>query len=337
MSMRSPFTTAIERGAYSVTVFIDGDLFVAEDEVGTTLKESTVGGTAIQAAIDYLPALGGDILVGTGYFGVTTPLQMKSYANLEGLGPRSTIITGKAIMNSVISFASGTQHTQANIRNLRIDNDPTYAVTSLIDAYNLEFSTFENLYICGTGYGMKLRINESGKTAYVNQLINVYAQMAAAADEVLLMTSPDNKILGCTFFEGKGVQIGEGGNYNLMSGTHIAGSSTYGLYVANALGGRILGNEIENNSGIGIFFYRSSVGNQWTTVADNNLYLNTTRDFHADNVKAMTIRGNTCASALASSITTINSSDYNIVVGNATDGAVTLVGANNEEAHNIQV
>jgi hypothetical protein len=337
MSLKSPFTTQIERGGYSAIVYLDGDIYVAEDDVGTVIEESTVGGTSIQAAIDAQAAAGGRILIGYGSFTVTTPLLMKSYILLEGMGPYSSCISGKANMASVISFASGTQYTQAGIKNLRIDHDYAYAVTAVIDAYNLEYSTFDNLKIQGEGIGINMHILESGKTAYVNTLRDIFCSMDNAANECLLMTSTDNKIIGGTYFEGKGIQLGTGGNCNSMLGVHIAGSSTYGLYVCNNIGGRIIGCEIENNSGIGIFFYKSSIATQWSALTGNELYLNTTRDIHIDNCKGITITGNTCRSALASSITSINDSNYNIVVGNATEGAITLVGANNQVANNVEL
>lgn len=337
MSVESPFAAKIGRGMYSAIVYIDGDLFVAEDAVGTILKESMVGGTAIQAAVDDQPATGGKIGIGDGYFNTITPLLMKSYIVLDGMGPYSSCITGKANMASVISFASGAQYTQTGIKNLRIDHDYTYAVTAIIDAYNLEYSIFDNLKLMGKGYGINMHLNEAGKTAYVNTLRDIYCQMDNAANECLLVTSHDNKILGGQYFEGKGIQLGTGGNCNFMLGVHIAGSSTYGLNVCNNVGGRIVGCEIENNSGIGIFFYHSSVTNQWCTLTGNELYLNTTRDIHIDNCKGITMVGNTCRSALASSITSINDSNYNVAVGNTTEGAVTLVGANNQVGNNVEL
>jgi len=52
MSSKSPYTTKIGRGAYSAIIFIDGDLIVVEDNVGTIIKEDTDAATSLQAAVD---------------------------------------------------------------------------------------------------------------------------------------------------------------------------------------------------------------------------------------------------------------------------------------------
>ena len=52
MSVRSPYSTQIERGGYSAVVYKDGDFAIAQDEVGTIIKEGSNAATVIQAAID---------------------------------------------------------------------------------------------------------------------------------------------------------------------------------------------------------------------------------------------------------------------------------------------
>lgn len=49
--IKSPYTTKTERGAYSANVYKEGDMFIAEDNVGTVLEEGTAA-VALQAALD---------------------------------------------------------------------------------------------------------------------------------------------------------------------------------------------------------------------------------------------------------------------------------------------
>lgn len=63
MGLKAPFATKIGRGAYSAIVFKDGDLYVAEDNVGTVIKESTDTATAIQSALNSLTQ-GGKLVLG---------------------------------------------------------------------------------------------------------------------------------------------------------------------------------------------------------------------------------------------------------------------------------
>ena len=55
MSVKSPFTTKTERGGYAAIVYLDGDLCVAEDNVGTVISEQAKAdyvSNVIQAAAD---------------------------------------------------------------------------------------------------------------------------------------------------------------------------------------------------------------------------------------------------------------------------------------------
>lgn len=52
MSIRSPFTTAVERGAYTAIVYKEGDLYVAKDAIGNIIIENSNAATVIQKAID---------------------------------------------------------------------------------------------------------------------------------------------------------------------------------------------------------------------------------------------------------------------------------------------
>jgi hypothetical protein len=63
MNLKSPFTTQVERGGYSAIVYEDGDLIVAENDVGTVIAEGTNAATIINAGVDSLPANGGLILL----------------------------------------------------------------------------------------------------------------------------------------------------------------------------------------------------------------------------------------------------------------------------------
>lgn len=63
MSLRSPYTTQIGRGAYSVIVFEDGDFVVAEDDVGSIIAEGTNAATVINAGVQSLPFRGGKVIL----------------------------------------------------------------------------------------------------------------------------------------------------------------------------------------------------------------------------------------------------------------------------------
>lgn len=88
MSVKSPYTTKTERGGYSAIVYKDGDLYVAEDDVGAVIKENSDAVTVIQAALDAIAARGGGKLVqleGT-YTWTTAVTYSANNLEWEGIG-----------------------------------------------------------------------------------------------------------------------------------------------------------------------------------------------------------------------------------------------------------
>ena len=85
MSVKSPFTTKKERGGYSAIVYKDGDLYVAEDNVGTLIKENTDAAISIQKAIDDY-AQDGKVIVIPNITLTSTLKVLKERSDLEILG-----------------------------------------------------------------------------------------------------------------------------------------------------------------------------------------------------------------------------------------------------------
>lgn len=90
MSTKSPFTTQIERGGYTAIVYKDGDLYVAEDNLGIVIKQSSNAASVIQAAVD---EGGKTYLIGS--FSIDDTINLPSDAYLEG-ARFNTIITQTA-------------------------------------------------------------------------------------------------------------------------------------------------------------------------------------------------------------------------------------------------
>ena len=85
MSLKSPYTTQIERGGYTAIVHKDGDNYIAKDAVGNIIKEGTDAATIVQKAIDDYAQYGLVIVEPT--IVLTTALKInKSYSNVEFFG-----------------------------------------------------------------------------------------------------------------------------------------------------------------------------------------------------------------------------------------------------------
>lgn len=118
MSLKSPHPTKIERGAYSAIVFKDGDLIVAEDNVGTVLKEDTDAATVIQAALD----IGGKTFIKQGTHLISTALVPSPNTILEGEGIDATILKASTTITKIIDITAAS--TMRNtIQFMTIDGD----------------------------------------------------------------------------------------------------------------------------------------------------------------------------------------------------------------------
>jgi hypothetical protein len=107
MSLKSPFATQVGRSAYSAVVYKEDDLIIAEDEVGTVIKEGSNAATIIQAAIDSCGNAGRVILAdrfdtaaeltlpALAWTSFSSGITLQGYGNLTGLN--YTPATGHAI------------------------------------------------------------------------------------------------------------------------------------------------------------------------------------------------------------------------------------------------
>lgn len=86
MSLRSPFATRIEKGAYSAIVYSNGSLYVAENNKGEVIKENSNAATVIQAAIDSLTTCFGSVFLLEGTYNITESINLRDKISIFGQG-----------------------------------------------------------------------------------------------------------------------------------------------------------------------------------------------------------------------------------------------------------
>jgi hypothetical protein len=162
MSVRSPNATKIGRGTYSAIVYQDGDLCVAEDDVGTIIKEDTDAATVIQAAIDALAK--GTLLIKKGDYSIPS-------ANINWDTDNHKInIVGEGCFGYV-SDDTGTKLSFSNthgiyitgngwfnqIRDIWLVGDGTgKAISNDTPVSNINYLVFENINIKNFATGIEL-------------------------------------------------------------------------------------------------------------------------------------------------------------------------------------
>lgn len=176
MSLTSPHPTKIERGAYSVIVFVDGDLAVAEDNVGTIIKEDSDAATVINAAINSLgdgtSKLGSISLKGT--FNLSSSLTFPYYyvsghhvgLILQGDG-NDTVLNYTPITGYAISLsAEGATSDSRTCSNHLVQNLTIIAPNTTDGAILFEGATrniLSNIKIeCANGNAIRMKKNTYG-------------------------------------------------------------------------------------------------------------------------------------------------------------------------------
>lgn len=122
--IRSPYTTEIERGGYSAIIYKDGDLYVAEDDVGAVIGEGTNATTVIHAARDKIATLGGAILFKEATYELTTPIEWNvAGLNVNTVGCAAPFwSTTKGVIFKAVTGWSGTYLMKVSANDQMLDN-----------------------------------------------------------------------------------------------------------------------------------------------------------------------------------------------------------------------
>ena len=239
MSVKSPYTTKTERGGYSAIVCKDGDLYVAEDDVGAVIKENSDAATVIQAALDE----GGKTILGEGQFdikGLTdTGIQMASYDSIEGLGEKTIlkVYDGESTHGVFcVTGTSGDHKRGIAISNLLIDgNKVNFSKSSEYDGFGIifqyvDYSSIKNVRIKD--------VKQDGilvKYCDYNTLDSIISDGAEDGDGVSFEDSEH-----CTLSNYRGLNNGFLGifvcatsSYNLFSDIHCNSNGTQGISVGD--------------------------------------------------------------------------------------------------------
>ena len=151
--MRRP-NAAIERGAYSTIVYLDGDLTVADDNVGTVIMEETNAATVLQAALDSL-SVGGKLFIDAGIYNVGVGVGSSTDGiTVEGSNRGIRFLDTGSIIKATANAITVLDLTGSGAvsRNFGINGDNKTSINGLKQYRD---SVAENIFIKNcTGYGL---------------------------------------------------------------------------------------------------------------------------------------------------------------------------------------
>lgn len=287
MSLKSPFTTKIERGAYSAIVFIDGDLVVAEDNVGTMIKEDSVAATTIQAALDSISS--GMVVVAPGTYTITGTngvgidankiLHIQRGATLKegaSVNPYCLVrLKGNYAMVEGNGILDGNKANQVSGEGIGVCADLTTSNNTTVGLTVKDTRGYGVFYTNAT-YGLIHRVRALNTDGDGGIAVNHEADHVTVA-ECFVKDSAHNGILGwgggdtrpnvcnrCIFANNQVENCGEAAiflnahDYAIVKGNNVRDTVDMGINFEFCQHGVITGNVAQYNKFAGIALYNSS-------------------------------------------------------------------------------
>ena len=261
----------------------------------------------INAAIQALPATGGQILILDGTYIITAPITIdKNNATLRGNGT-ATILQRN--WNSVaeegvitITAANG----GVTIQNIQIDGNAENYTNTKYGIYVISNSNNIINNICNNNDSHGIYLSGSNNTVAGNTCNN-------NDSHGIYLSGSNNTVTGntCDNNSATGIYLASSSNNNTVTG-NTSNNNNHGIYLYSSSNNTITGNTCNNNNSRGIFLASSSNNN---TVTGNTYNNNNNHGIYVATSNNNTVTGNTCNNNFNSGICLYSSSN-NTVTGN---------------------
>ncbi len=291
----SELATISNTAAVGVISVYGGIVLACGNATGVTLWYETAGlmkvlpsgvtdNINIQAALDALPATGGEVKLLEGTYNVEAAINLDSNQTIRGCG-RNTILTTSTANLTFLSAVggAGTELIGILIADLCIDGNGT-AESGIWWTY-VDYSKIWGIWVygCPSLVGIWLTTSDFNKiigNTSNNNYWGIYTE-----------GSSSNHFLGNTFQENdeSGMYLTTSNNNNVLGNT-CQGNGLHGIYISSSLSNTVSGNTCKENTGNGIYISGASSH----TVSGNTCRGNGLDGIQANLSSGDTISGNTC-------------------------------------------
>jgi len=220
----------------------------------------------IQAALDKLPATGGEVFLLDGTYNVEVTLTMDSYQTLRGTGQNTILTTTTAAVDIITATGgAGSEKVGILIADLTVDGSVGGAIFNDIGIFwtYVDYSTISNVWV--------LDNHEEGiflDTSDFNRIVGNRVS-GSSWDNIYIQDSHKNTITANVVEDGQSTGINLYGNaatssFNTVVGNVVQGNWG-GITVYYSGDNTISDNVIQGNDGVGIYISESSR----STITDN--------------------------------------------------------------------
>jgi parallel beta-helix repeat protein len=278
----------------------------------------------IQAALDALPATGGEVVLLDGTFNVETTINLDSYQTLRGMGWNTILTTSTAALVFLSAIGgAGTEKVGICIRDMQIDGGAGAISDCGIYFEYVDYSLIQHVYSrrhdagIGTWWtGIYLTNSDFNRilnnTCLENHNYGIYLQGSSnntvsgnhchenAENGIFLDNISSNNTVSNNYCFGNlahGIFLDNISSNNTVSNNYSNENGGHGIYLDGSSDNTVSGNHCNGNGGHGIYLYGSSnniiSGNY--CLGNSQSITNTQDDIFVDSSSSYNnIQGNTC-------------------------------------------
>jgi len=285
----------------------------------------------IQAAIDVLPATGGEVKLLEGTYNIEATINLDSYQTLRGCGRNTNLATVTANLTFLSAVGgAGTEKTGIIVADLQIDGGAGAISDYGISFYYVDYSFIQNVYSrrhasCGmllensdfnTIEGNVCQGNSDGIRLHISNNNTITGNNCPGNDYGIRLrdTCSNNTVVGNTCIGNTdGIQL-YGSSNNTVTGNTCQGGAAVGINLtASSDNNTVTGNTCQGNSSHGI----TLTGSDNNTISGNTFQGNYNGIYLTTGCIKNTISGNTCQGNTRRGIHLYNSCDNNLISENS--------------------
>ena len=282
------------------------------------LCDGTADQVEIIAALNALPAGGGEVVILDGTYNITASIDIpKNIVSIKGNGDATILkrMFNSSVRDGVITLTS---RSGCKIANLKIDGNKIRYNNGNNCSIYLDSSSDNTV----TGNTCNNNINGIFLNSSSNNTVTCNTCNSSGASGIYLSASSNNTVTSNTCNSNNfGIYLSSSSSNNTVTGNICNNNSTSGIYLALSSSNTVTGNTC-NNSGYGIYLEGSSKNTITGNTCNDNTF-----GIYLDSSTNSTITGNTCIRGTG--LTTDYSSSRHTIQLNGTANNYNLIAMNN--------
>lgn len=281
----------IRRG-YSVIVYKEGDMCVAEDESGNIIKENVTAKTVIQAANDAIATIGGKILILAGSYDISSVISLDSKVEIHGEGKSTKLTNTSTAWHNTFKAqgAEGTEKEHVILSNMEFIGDSAINQGDQIYITYGKYCTVHNCWFDECRMSGINIVNSIGCEVFSNKIYD--ASLGICVENLHDNIISNNYIISA---RASGIQL-TASSKNVISNNVVKNMAYHGVYLKGDCDKTVVAGNVCYGSLYGTGFYGILDGGH--SPCDNTL----TGNSFCNNDEGITFEFGCCRNAMVGNV-----------------------------------